>query len=184
MHVHSTFHPGARVLHAGVEPGRLSGGICPFSTLKIFPYPQQIFFQIAWLPILNHSLRASSLLQYYGLVWQTTSHYNTFPHIQFFFKKKTYQIIHFLYHIIYYSNKKNHYKTNFSIFQYHFFIFPYQSFFFLIHEQCIVILCGGMCCHLPNTLYIFSKLGLLVFSLTSYFSLCYNIFILRYYISL
>ena len=82
------------------------------------------------------------------------------PHYSLhFFSKETYQIIHFLYHIIYYSNKKITIKQIFSLSNTTFLFSHTNNLFiylFLIHEQCIVILCGGMCCHLSNTLIVYT----------------------------
>ena len=59
----------------------------------------------------------------------------------FIFFKNIYQIIHFLYHIIYYSNKKSITKQIFLFFNTTFsFVISiiYYYYYFLICEQCIV----------------------------------------------
>ena len=63
------------------------------------------------------------------------SHFLTFDHtIHFilFFLKKKYQIIHFLYHIIYYSNKKITTNQNFPLFNTTFLFFHVNHLFIFI----------------------------------------------------
>jgi hypothetical protein len=102
---------------------------------------------------------AQSIYALFGYLLPFPSHSPHFtPLLTSFFSKKTYQIIHFLYHIIYYSNKKIITKQNFSlsntIFSFFISIIIYFLFFKKMVNSTATILwlqCLVKACSLPNT---------------------------------